>query len=105
MVVELPQLLEKVHVMKANEVENGNEEEDTPPDEEVHHVDTCTEDVNDIVPYEGEGLPHVTSVYGTNLQDSRKNSRVSLDMPDKFRGLEEDVSPYALTYWHRDALC
>ena len=105
-VAELQQLLEEVQAMRAHEAENNNnEEEDTPPDEDVLHVDACAKEVSDMVPSEKEGLPHLISIYGTALQDSKNISKVSLERPDKFTGLELEDSPYALMYWYRDVLC
>ena len=56
-------------------------------------------------PSEEEGLPHLTTLYGTALQDSKNIQKVSLEKPEKFTGLELDENPYALTYWYRDVVC
>ena len=56
-------------------------------------------------PSEEEGLPHLTTLYGTALQDSKNIQKVSLEKPEKFTGLEIDENPYALTYWYRDVVC
>jgi len=54
---------------------------------------------------EEKGLPHLTSLYGTALQDSKNIQKVSLEKPTKFTGLELEEDPYSLTYWYRDVLC
>ena len=54
---------------------------------------------------EEKGLPHLTSLYGTALQDSKNIQKVSLEKPGKFTGLELEEDPYSLTYWYRDVLC
>ena len=56
-------------------------------------------------PSEEEGMPRLTSLYGSALQDSRNLQRVSLERPEKFSWTELEDSPYALTYWYRDVLC
>ena len=54
---------------------------------------------------EEKGLPHLTSLYGTALQDSKNIQKVSLEKPGKFTGLELEEDPYSLAYWYRDVLC
>eukprot|EP00963_Diacronema_lutheri_P006868 scaffold615_cov387-Pavlova_lutheri.AAC.2 len=56
-------------------------------------------------PSEEEGLPHLTTLYGPPLQDSKNIQKVSLEIPEKLSGLELDENPYALTYWYRDVVC
>eukprot|EP00963_Diacronema_lutheri_P006077 scaffold513_cov535-Pavlova_lutheri.AAC.1 len=56
-------------------------------------------------PLEEEGLPRLTSLYGSALQDSKNLQKVSLERPEKFSGTELEDNPYALSYWYRDVLC
>eukprot|EP00963_Diacronema_lutheri_P003074 scaffold257_cov400-Pavlova_lutheri.AAC.1 len=54
---------------------------------------------------EEKGLPRLTSLYGTALQDSKNIQKVSLEKPTKFNGVELEEDPCTLNYWYRDMLC
>ena len=104
-VAELQQLVEELQASEAMEVGETDGEDGTHPIEGVHQTEADAKALMDMVPSEREGLPHLISLYGTALQDSKNISKVSLERPDKFTGLELEENPYALTYWYRDVLC
>eukprot|EP00963_Diacronema_lutheri_P003317 scaffold280_cov391-Pavlova_lutheri.AAC.19 len=101
----LHQLIEKLQAHKVEESEEEEEivVEDRP--EGVHLAEPKEPSLQEVTPSEQKGLPHLISLYGMALQDSKNISKVSLKKPDKFTGTELEDNPYALTYWYRDVLC
>ena len=98
-VAELQQVIEELQLLKTkNPSEEDGSEDESPPSPE----DLRAEEGR---PSDQEGLPHLISLYGSALHDSKNIQKVSLEKPEKFSGTELEDSPYALTYWYRDVLC
>ena len=102
---ELQHLIEELQAHKVEESEDEEEMvvEDGP--EGGHLAEPKEPSLQEMTPSEQEGLPHLISLYGMALQDSKNIQKVSLEKPGKFTGTELEDSPYALTYWYRDVLC
>lgn len=82
-----------------------SEDEEVQPPEEAEQTREEAPATQPVALSEEKGLPHLTSLYGTALQDSKNIQKVSLEKPAKFTGVELEDNPYALTYWFRDVLC
>eukprot|EP00963_Diacronema_lutheri_P002194 scaffold148_cov341-Pavlova_lutheri.AAC.2 len=100
-IAELQQVIEELQLINTKQNGEGDASEDeSPPSSE--YLGTGTGNGK---PSDHEGLPHLISLYGSALHDSKNIQKVSLEKPEKFSGTELDDSPYALTYWYRDVLC
>eukprot|EP00963_Diacronema_lutheri_P011699 scaffold1439_cov298-Pavlova_lutheri.AAC.1 len=101
-VAELEAQLEALPAVFSNEDEEG---------EGCEVINKSDEEMEDEAPQqpfaspEENGLPRLTSLYGTSLLNSKNIQKVSLEKPEKFTGEELDDNPYALTYWIRDVSC
>eukprot|EP00963_Diacronema_lutheri_P012089 scaffold1618_cov288-Pavlova_lutheri.AAC.1 len=99
-VAELEQEIEELQLVKTKENREGDfSEDESPPSPEDLGIGTRNGRSSD-----HEGLPHLISLYGSALHDSKNIQKVSLERLEKFSGTELDDSPYALTYWCRDVL-
>ena len=102
--VELQELLQAKQASSPDDLKKATDE--LKPQEAKDNLPVTEEQpLPSYSPSEEEGLPRLTSLYGSALQDSKNLQRVSLERPEKFSGTELEDSPYALTYWYRDVLC
>ena len=101
-ITQLEAQLEALRTTPSEDEEEGEDEQPLAQDENAREEAPSPQPA---ALSEEKGLPHLTSLYGTALQDSKNIQKVSLERPAKFTGAELEDNPYALTYWFRDVLC